>query len=1161
MASKRKTPADVRVSSNFANTLFERLKGQNLRLVLSKIFPTRRIESRGVGTLVMNCVSPTHDDKDPSLYIYATSNLAICKSCQFRTRSLLELLSIGAGISYAEGLQQIHQITGTKITTDKVAKQLEDQDIHQVATKLFGAICNQFLRHVSMYDIDSAPMAPEHEKLFAPSVLHAVHPVLLWLFDTRALNRTFVPYLPYGVVPPVEIFDYYVRIFVDDLVARSTQHFKGITSAIAKARRDAIVEKLKALRATVPAEFALGVTFHTGYSDTLAGRIRIRRVAWTEKTDHAYWNMPGFGPDDPIGYLNLMSGMRDLSRREDAPRTRLIMVESEISALVMQQKIMEEAITDVRVIASAGSNNDTDLLYNAGYEHVDLLMDHPDPLYGKGADQISLKLQSALHVQARVFDKWPELAGEVATIKDPDDVVQHRSWAVLKHFVFEDPHAFLPTVQWASTHAIEEAEQVPASEVMQRQSIAANYGRCVRNPTLLSTYVMRTAEALNLPAGPLRAAIVQLKDDETGLISRIVETMKAEFSILYKDDTKTGACIVMFHKTMRRYVTVPIGDGYGIITALSNVFGEMHTYFCDNIGLPSSDDNGPSMSPSAIRDGQRFMADYLKIAFQEIYRGVLANSECEIIGPGIHYFPPVGGSNNAIIRIHNGNRWFKATINGDTHQISAEELLGPVDEQYVFSASQDKRWTQNMLSVEDIEYSNSITLEELRDTFKRVLHVVNHGWRFRYQHEDALFFTAALFAFAAGDAFDIKLILRVIGESNSGKSTLMSLLCRGQFPSLSLCDNADYQTSYTNASLYQTFDRSRLTMVLEEASQDPSVPTHKTMQMDNINETLRQIIYEGGIKVTRATTNGKANTYHLHTNVAMTTITEPRDVQEANRSYMIETVREDGRMDPVIAINRDMSPAQFVAAKRTIQLGILRHMPELRKVQKEIYELLSTQRIASYTAHSRFLRNFAPIGAILKLMGYDEMQEIKGMVEAKRERQLSQAANSASRTAVDRILRASVVPVGNSRTTLMTPMQCLSAPNSYELLNSSNVGVMIDPNRWLVVIDLVQLMSPGGAGFRVQELQRQTTQQIKATIDQHPDAVPTRKYKELGVPAMLATLFSSASEFDICVLNMASTRKAVEVAARDYAGAALTSGGAPGGVTTGAIIPDAKNNL
>jgi alpha-glucuronidase len=49
------------------------------------------------------------------------------------------------GISYAESIIRIHEITGQRVANDKVTKQLDKLDVHYQATKIFGDICNTHL--------------------------------------------------------------------------------------------------------------------------------------------------------------------------------------------------------------------------------------------------------------------------------------------------------------------------------------------------------------------------------------------------------------------------------------------------------------------------------------------------------------------------------------------------------------------------------------------------------------------------------------------------------------------------------------------------------------------------------------------------------------------------------------------------------------------------------------------------------------------------------------------------------------------------------------------------------------------------------------------------------------------------------------------------------
>jgi hypothetical protein len=50
-----------------------------------------------------------------------------------------------------------------------------------------------------------------------------------------------------------------------------------------------------------------------------------------------------------------------------------------MSMLSGHEKLIDSGIPDVIVLASAGSNNDSDMIFRAGFETADLMMDHPDP--------------------------------------------------------------------------------------------------------------------------------------------------------------------------------------------------------------------------------------------------------------------------------------------------------------------------------------------------------------------------------------------------------------------------------------------------------------------------------------------------------------------------------------------------------------------------------------------------------------------------------------------------------------------------------------------------------------------------------------------------------------------------------------------------------------
>ena len=1141
--SRAKNPgaADIQISHTFGNLLFERLQVSKLRHLFEQLFTEKKITQRGASALLMNCVNPKHEDHKPSFYVFPNINYCVCKSCGFRTNNLLELFRVSLGFSYTESLLKIHEITGVRVANDKLTKQLEKLDIHQQSTRFFGEVCNQHLINLVSYHLHKNPVEADDQPYYTDALVLTLRPVLDWIFKQRHLDSDKVAYLPYGVMPSESLFSALAKRIVEatwENILRAGKTY----SAYTKERRLAILGRLAEMHKEVPAEQLHAVTFHTGYSTNTPGRIRARRVTRDGGTDNNFWMLPGFTDRDPVGYLGLYTPNTTGLRRVDPERTRVVIVESEISMLAAQEKVIEHSIPDVLFVASAGSNNETDMLHSAGFPAADLLMDHPDPAFGRGEDQIKIRLMSALYLQTRVFTGWEGFRENILTVKDPDDVLQHHGWDHFRKYVIDEAGShFIPSDAWASDRAIEDGLTVPENNILGRQQKAVEFGACVRHPALLSAFVTRVSAALSIPQGPLRAAIVKVKDDEAGFIARIIETVLSDFIVLYKDEAKPGV-LMLFHKRERRYVPVNTNEGASIITALSNVYGEMYTFFVEHIGLPGRKEGEEHVpTAAAIRDGQKYIADYLKIAFQSIYQGVLTQDECTPVNTGLHFELHPDDPDLSISRLHAGDRWYRLTNDLRTDLVTAVELEGPIDGSNLFLPNQ-RKWSRDINGIEDILSANDATVDRLRECYLRLCEFLDAGWKFRHQKQDVAYLAALMFVYAAGDAFDIKNKTTILGESNSGKSTLASFFAEGQYPWMQVVQQSSYGSGYTQASTYLEFNRSTLAGVFEEATLDPSVPNHKSKQLEDMNEMLRQAIFEGGAKIKRYGPTGKLVQYVVRMHVMMTSVQEPRDQQEANRTHTIETVKDDSRRDPQITLRKMLTdPNELERISRDIQIGILRFLPRLRKAQNDIYRILNEKQLASFQAPTRFLRNFAPMGAVLQILGIPWEPVVTEIIESRKGRLMSEAASSSSGLVYDKILRAPIVPVPNARNSFLSVMQCATMAGGYEMLNGAGIGVTLNPNNWTLIVDFVAATSPGGAMYRMNDLNKFTPHQLKALIDHHPDIVRPHRYKEYGVMEALAANNIMALEHEISVLKIARIREHVMTRAAAYTGIAMTA--------------------
>lgn len=1109
---RKKGNKDARINYTHGNKLFERLDITRLRMLIDKVFPDAAAAQRGTSGLLMRCLTPTHEDKHPSFFISTSHNYARCYSCGYYTKNLLQMLQDTKGWSFKDAVQQIQGLVGFRVVTEKVEKDLEELDNHQAAYRVLFEVCNQHLTNCISPPTDSMD--------YVPAFLRVVQPTLDWLFVERGHNQDFAPFLPYGIFPPQHmIIDMATKVLEKQA---NDQYAATSTTTLTKDRREKILARLTELVKNVDGNWTHAVTYHTGYALTTPGRMRLRRPGDVRKSENMI-NLPGFGEDDPVGYLGLYSTAFSAFSTKETEKFKFILVEGENDMLTCQERILESGRLGVYVLASCGNANNTDALTHGGVSSVYLLHDHPDPDIGRGEEWLKLRLSSASEIEARVFTKWDELRQGNLSVKDPDDAVRNNGFDHFRRVVLDQIQtSFVASDVWAADRAIEEASPIDPSETRLRMQKAVEFGQCVRHPAQLATFIERMQQALGIPSGPLRGEIVKVKDTEAGFINRIAETIKHEFHTLYKEDNARGGTLHLFHKKTRREINFFMTDGDGMLAALSNVFGEMYGYFKDYVGLPPSygDDNTEDLAHTPmIRERQKDLAAYLKIAMQMVYQGVPSKDECLRLGQGVHLLADPDMGNEQLLYVVNGKRCYLGRWdNPTTQQMTWMELPGPSHGRYLFDIDGREPWSREIVDVKDLDAGNLIPTTEVQGAIEDVFNIFNKNWRFVTQELDSTFLAYHLFACAVSAAFPTKVILSFIGQTQSGKSSAMAIFSGGQFSNLQLLEAVLYQSQYTMPALFQAFSGSSLMMALEEFSIDPSQPTHKSQQVENINEMLRQVIFDGGSVIRRGTAEGKTKTFRVHTNVATSSVNIARDPQDENRRYTIEMVKVDGLKDPAVGIFETVDQERFLAIRRIATLGMLKYARELSKHHDEIYREINQPKFLPFSVPSRFLRNFLPIASIMKQFGGDWRAFIVAVCESRRDKLAAVAKDTAPGNLLGRILHTPSIRIG--ATGRASVLSLMASEEEWGLINDAKSGFYFDDKQKLGVIDWVAITAPDGLLHRVDEYGKSVTRTLKHMLDQHPSAIKGREYNAYKVFDFLQTCKVVADEHEISVVRL-----------------------------------------
>lgn len=1112
MANPRKAlTKESKFNYAHGNNLFEALGSARLRTLIEKLFPETSITAKTNG-LSMNCLMPNHQDVHPSFFINLNDSYAKCFSCGYFSKNLLQLLQDAKGFTFKDSVQHIQNIVGYRIVTERHEKDLEALDVHQQAYKLIFDICNNHLLRCISGETD--------EEHYVPALIHSAKPALTWLFETRGHNKEMAPFLPYGLMPPQHLL---LDIATTTLENKSNEEYaKTGTTTLSRERRKLILDRIRLLIEKVDGSWINAVTFHTGYGLTTPGRLRLRRPTDESKGENIMV-LPGFSEDDPLGIFGLYSKHFSAFTPKEREEMVFIGVEGENDAITVQENIFASGLTGKYVLAFGGNANTTDVVFNAGVLKLYLMSDHPDPEIGKGEEWVKARLSTAQATAVYVFNKWDELRQNNLLVKDPDDAIRHNGFALFKQLAIDTLDNFIPAHIWAGNRASEAIADIPIDEVRQRLYCAADYGRCIKLEAELSTFVSRMETTFNIPSGPLRNEIVKFKDTEEGFIQRIVDTLKHEYHILYRVPNSRGGELVTFSKRSKCVVSIPINDAAAAAATLSKDFGDLYSWFRDHIGLPPTyvDDNTVDLPHSTlIKEKQRDIEAYLRIAMQTFGKGVPDKDTCIRLNQGIFLIEdPANPLENILLLINGKHCYLGRWLDPLTSNLTWVELEGPSYQKYLFNQGSQEPWSEEITSVEDLNQANSITLDDIKQVYEDVYLIYNKHWKFMYHEEDCRFLATHLMACAATAAFPTKVILAFIGLTGSGKSTAMSLFAGGQYPALKLLEASLYQASYTMASLYQAFDETSLMMVLEEFTSDTITATHKSRQVEDINELLRQVIFEGGSKVSRGTTEGKARSYHLHTNVAVSSITAARDPQDENRRYTINTVRVPSLKDPSQALFRTITKERFKQMKRILTLGLLKYNKQLKELHDELSVKFNTEDIVDFPVPSRYLRNFIPGCSILSLLGIDWRAFVQNCCTQRKQVIESTALDNPPQNLMNTILLAPLIPVAKGFASVQT---LLTNENEISLINASQVGIFYDEATKILIVEWNALLNERGALGKNVEYNRMGRRGVKHTLDQHESIVHFTKYDEIPGLSDFLERIGLFSDANISVLNISS---------------------------------------
>jgi hypothetical protein len=1126
MAKKPATKGNNSQTHKQGNGLFSRLGAAKIRQVVEALIPSLDLDKprsfifRDGDVLETNCILRDHKDDTPSCKIDCRRGTIHCygAGCGYHSSNLLQWLQDATGLSFKEIATQVHTVTGVRAVNDKVTKELEELDDHQQMVTLAMRVFNEHLARCIKPPTGEQPYARDYSAPFMSVIKHTLD----WLFVERGRDPKHVLSLPYGILPSQEMA---VR-FAKDILDRMAEGY-GTAQRAAKLspeRRTKIEALFEAMMEGVDTRWIHCVTFHTGYGLTTPGCIRLR-LPRDDKTDGTD-TLPGskFSPDDPIGYFGLYLPQYRTFSPQEVKDLHVIVVEGENDTLAYVEKLLDSGKVGVRVVASIGKHNGLDPLVDAGIQRAYLFGDEPSEDYGKGEDWLRHMLASSERIDARPFVGWQEL--REGSPKDPDDAIRAHGFDKVYALTAGANARYASAEAWALDRLVDNTAGLGASDMREKLRWGIEFGKCVRNHASLSVYLEQAGRVIGIPPAALRRELVKVDNTEEGYVARLADVLLHEFHRTCRNDTdgKGGGSIELFHRTTQTRLAFYLTDGKGMLAQLSAVFGDMWRFFKDQVGLPPQyEDPNLDGVPTfdSLPDKLRNLTGYLEMAMHTVAQGIPSRSECEEIGQGCRFMDDPQRPGTKAFYVLNGFHVYKGVVRSEPEaSVDWAKLAGPSDGKYIFLVDKEKTWCEEIRTVEDLIAGNAVTREDLHEALRGAQGIFQRFWRLKHGETDAQFLAYHLAALATGYAYRTKSVVHFLGDTNAGKSTLLSFFGGTQVPRFRLVEAADYRPNYTAAFICQHWDRVTTAMLLDEfEAEQTSKTSHKGIQVENISELIRQIASEGGTPASRGGSDGRTRTYHLHTFVMLTSMLKATLPQDNNRRMAIEIYRNDG-IAPEVGVFDETPPEQLHRWRRMLSIGLFKFVPELIRHYEAVRTSIARVKRVDFSVPARFTDNLVPAVAAMSFFGVDWETYLVKTFHERRSALQEVLEDTAANALVQRILGTPNVNVGgDSRASIS---QLLSREDQVPLLNDAGCGASFDKDRKLLIIEWYTITSTGGLLSRTGEYNSMGAGQLKHMFDQHPDAARTHEYAALNIEATLRAFGRGSSMRTVSALKLSA---------------------------------------
>lgn len=748
-------------------------------------------------------------------------------------------------------------------------------------------------------------------------------------------------------------------------------------------------------------------------------------------------------------------------KREEGSRTKINNIianihEGEFDALASIARQIRDTSDDFMALAVGGASaQPLERLNLYGITRARLIGDNDAG--GQKFVEINLQRSNTEKIELAVFQwpdeylNWRDPNDPQKRIKDPDEAVKTLGYPKWSRYIRTED-CFQELHLWVFERAAADLSHIHADRVSERFRIAASWGRHIKNTTACGKYCDAMAVNFDMDRTNLYRDVQSRDENEEAFVRRLALVFTEHFYLIGIENGENRKRILhVWHKDTRKADTIVLGDERAVQPFLMRYFGTIYDFVRNQVGDPAFLTGEGDDAELSIEFRTLKYRSYMNHALAHLSQGLPQVDDTARRSQGIHYISSKHGDMRSYLV--NGNDVYKLEHSDD--MMKATLLAGPSDEGLLFDGAETP-WLTSVTKAEDL-----IVDVNLVDLFSTLREMVGIGWAWRAHGVDPTFLGAYSMCLPVMSVFSRQTAIMLNAEAQSGKSRFVSGFIGGTgFPSIHMVPSAKALQIYSAAAIRSQWNNCALTLCLEEF-EDSGGLDKKAVTVRNVLELTRDLISENFVDVSIGTASGGSRKYKLRFPMVCAAIKPLRDAASLSRFIVFELTKDDRRIDPVIALTERWGEEGLALVRHQVATGLLKHMPRLRQLQREIEKEFASGASLPNHVPSRFREALFPILAMLKLVaeqpGGAEVVDYKQFAwdfcESRREALTRLKTTSENETLFESVLSsmfqinsdANISHVTNVRSMLVNQ-------NQLDDINKTHKGVFFDAaNEWLLV--------------------------------------------------------------------------------------------------------------